>query len=243
MIFFSSASTLARASGMSRAIAGLLEPTEGVCAFAVRRGDAHDEVPPAVEARAVAVDGTGLGPDHAGGGVAHERPELGKESANLGGDVALFARPDFERLDGIGHAGAGDLLESVGLLRRERHGWSSLWVAGISGWWPALRRLNGPFALLDERLLELLDHGIELAEVGVHRDRALEVGERLLGLVEVEVDLPVAGERPPVLRVALDYLVAIAERLVVVADQEVDGGALVPSLRKLRLEPDDLGEG
>src|SRR6266850_7719860 len=30
--------------------------------------------------------------------------------------------------------------------------------------------LDSPFALLDERLLELLDHGLELVEVGVDRD-------------------------------------------------------------------------
>ena len=103
-----------------------------------RGGDAHDEVPPAVEARAVAVDGTGLGPDHAGGGVAHERPELGKEPADLRGDVALFAGPDLEGLDGIGHAGAGDLLERVDLLGRERH-WRFLLVLRVAG----LSRLTG----------------------------------------------------------------------------------------------------
>src|SRR5713101_5516568 len=47
-------------------------------------------------------------------------------------------------------------------------------------------RLDRPFALLDERLLELLDHLLDLLQVGVGGERALEVGERLLGLVELE---------------------------------------------------------
>src|SRR6266536_3325241 len=124
MIFFSSASTLAMASGMPPEIAdgpvgdhahaaeramdvrlhlaplGALPPrlVDVVDDDDARGGDAHDEVPPAVEARAVAVDGAVLGPEHAGGGVAHERPEFGKEPADLRGDVALFARPDLEGL-------------------------------------------------------------------------------------------------------------------------------------------------
>src|SRR5262249_49137631 len=48
-----------------------------------RGGDAHDEVPPAVEARAMTVDGAVLGADHARGGVSHEGAQLGEEPADL----------------------------------------------------------------------------------------------------------------------------------------------------------------
>src|SRR3990170_4291561 len=97
---------------------------------AARGGDAHDEVPPAEEARAVPLDRAVLRPAQAGGGVADLRPELGEEPADLGGDVALLARPHLEGLDGVGHAGAGDLLEGVDLQRREWH-WRS---SSACGW-------------------------------------------------------------------------------------------------------------
>ena len=46
------------------------------------------------------------------------------------------------------------------------------------------RRLDGALALLDEHLLELLDHGFDLPEVGIDLERALEIREGLLGLAE-----------------------------------------------------------
>src|SRR5215813_4683762 len=87
-----------------------------------RRGDAHDVVPPAVGARAVPVDGALLGADEARRRIAHEGAQLGKEPADLRGDVALLAGTDLEDLDGIGHARAGDLLERLDLLGGQRHG-------------------------------------------------------------------------------------------------------------------------
>src|SRR5882762_1859629 len=105
------------------------------------------------------------------------------------------------------------------------------------------RRLDGALALLDEHLLELFDHGFDLPEVGIDLEGALEVGEGLLGLAEAEIDLAVAAEHAPVLRVALDDLVAVLQRLLVLSRQEVDGGALVPALREVGPRPDYLGEG
>src|SRR6202022_2185401 len=88
----------------------------------VGRRDAEHEVPPAVGAGPVALDGARLGADDAGDGVAHHRPHLREERADSRGDVALLARPHLEGLDGVGDAGAGDLLERFDLLGGERHG-------------------------------------------------------------------------------------------------------------------------
>src|SRR5262249_54064863 len=148
------------------------------------------------------------------------RPHLREEGADARREVPLFPRPDLEGLDGIGHAGASDLLERLDLLSRERHRrppWS-----GDRGW------LDGALALLDDDLLQLFDGDLDAPKVRIDLERALEVVERQLRLVEGQVDLPVAREDAPVLRVSLDDLVAVVERLVVFADQEVDGRALVP---------------
>src|SRR5215510_4875922 len=126
---------------------------------------------------------------------------------------------------------------------------STCWVVSGTGDPPCATvgrprgRLDGAFALLDERLLQLLDQILDLLEIRVDRQRALEVGERLLRLVEVKVDLPVARQGPPVLRVPLDHFVAVAQGLVVLAHEEVYGRALVPPLGEVGLELDDLGEG
>src|SRR6266850_4359562 len=102
------------------------------------------------------------------------------------------------------------------------------------------RRLDGALALLDEHLLELFDHGFDLREVGIDLERALEVREGLLGLAEAEIDLAVAAEHAPVLGVALDDLVAVPERFLVLPGQEIDGGALVPALGEVRPRLDNL---
>src|SRR5229473_1858486 len=101
------------------------------------RGHAQHEVPPAVGAGAVAVDGSLLGADDAGGGVSDERTELGEEPADLRGDVPHFPRADLEGLDGIGDAGAGDLLEVLDLLGGKGHALSSLMGAVVDETTPA----------------------------------------------------------------------------------------------------------
>src|SRR5262252_5225315 len=106
-----------------------------------------------------------------------------------------------------------------------------------------LDRLDGALALLDDDLLELLDHALDLLQVGIDGEGALEVHKGLLRLVELDVDLAITGQRPPVLGVPLDHLVAVLQRLVVLADEEVDGRPLVPAFRELGLAPDDLAEG
>src|SRR5882724_10044399 len=104
------------------------------------------------------------------------------------------------------------------------------------------RLLDRPLALLDDEALELGHGGLDALEVRVDLERALEVVEGQLRLVEGEVDLPVAGEDAPVLRVALDHLVAVPERFLVLADEVIDRRALVPALGEVRLLLDDGGE-
>src|SRR5215475_246061 len=106
-----------------------------------------------------------------------------------------------------------------------------------------LVRLDGALALFDDDLLQLLDHPLDLPQVGIDGEGPLEVHEGLFRLVELHVDLPVARQHAPVLRVALDHLVAVLERLVVLPDEEVHGRPLVPAFRELGLAADDLAEG
>src|SRR5262249_8593445 len=98
-------------------------------------------------------------------------------------------------------------------------------------------------ALLDDDLLQLLDHPLDLPQVGIDGEGPLEVHEGLFRLVELYVDLPVARQHAPVLRVALDHLVAVLKRPVVLPDEEVHGRPLVPAFRELGLAADDLAEG
>src|SRR6185369_5870093 len=67
--------------------------------------------------------------------------------------------------------------------------------------------------------------------------------ERDRGLVELHVDHSVAAERPEVIRVALHHFVAVGERLLIFAQEVIDGRPLVPAFGELRLTPDDLAEG
>src|SRR5713101_3125740 len=67
--------------------------------------------------------------------------------------------------------------------------------------------------------------------------------EHLLGLTEPEIDLAVAAEHAPVVRVALHHLVAVLERFLVLSGQEINGGALVPAFREVGPRLDDSGEG
>jgi hypothetical protein len=67
-----------------------------------------------------------------------------------------------------------------------------------------LLELDGAAALLDYDLLQLLDHVLDILEIGIDGEGTLEIGQGLLRPVELQVDLPVAGQRAPVLRIALD---------------------------------------
>src|SRR5262249_28941915 len=82
--------------------------------------DRLDEVPPAVGAGAMPVDGPGLRADERGHRVADHGTHLRKEGPDVRGEVSGLARPDLEGLDGVRHAWAGDLAERVDLLSRER---------------------------------------------------------------------------------------------------------------------------
>src|SRR6266849_2175898 len=117
-------------------------------------------------------------------------------------------------------------------------------VSGTGGPpWGTVECLDGALALLDEHLLELFDHGFDLREVGIDLEGPLEVREGLLGLAEPEIDLAVAAEHAPVLRVALHDLVAVPERFLVLSRQEIDGGALVPTFRGVEAGAGGLGRG
>src|SRR5262249_47820652 len=112
---------------------------------------------------------------------------------------------------------------------------STCWAVSVTGA-SSLFRVNGrsgsrrvldrALALLGDQALELLDDGFDLVEVRVDLEGALEVVEGTLRLVELQVDLPIAGQHPEMIGVALDDLRAVGEGLVVLADEEIDGGAL-----------------
>src|SRR5262249_16716036 len=95
-------------------------------------GDGLDEVPPAERAGAMAFDGALFRADQGSHGVAHHRPHLGEERANVRCEVARLSRARLEGLDRVGHARARDLPHRVGLLRRERHGDGA---GRVGGWW------------------------------------------------------------------------------------------------------------
>src|SRR5439155_835227 len=102
---------------------------------------------------------------------------------------------------------------------------------------------DGVAALLDQERAERLDRLADGLEVGIDRQRLLEALERAGGLVEAEPDHAVAAQRAEMGRVALEHLVAVGGGLAVLADQVVDGGALVPALGEIRATADDLAEG
>src|SRR5262245_43269816 len=86
------------------------------------------------------------------------------------------------------------------------------WVVRDTGWSSSSigEGSDGALALVADQLAQVGDGGFHALEVRVHLERALEVLEGALGLVEGQVDLAVARQRAPVIRVALDDLVAIA---------------------------------
>src|SRR5712691_11129791 len=94
----------------------------------------------------------------------------------------------------------------------------------------------------DQRF-QLLDRALHPLEVGIDRERAAEILQRLLRLVEPQVDLAVARERTEVLRVAPDDFVAVLERAPVFAGEVVRRRALVPAFSEVGFQLDDAGEG
>src|SRR6266850_935917 len=113
------------------------------------------------------------------------------------------------------------------------------WAYGLGGWVGS----DSALSALREQLLELRDDLLHAPHVRVDPERPAEVGEGALGLVELQVDLPVTGEGPEVGRVSLHHLIAVLERLLVLAHEEVDGGPLVPGFREVGFSLDRLREG
>src|SRR5262249_52358332 len=68
---------------------------------------------------------------------------------------------------------------------------------------------DGFAAALDQHLADLLDHRLDLLQVGVHRQGPLEVFGGALQLPLLEVDQAEARERAEVDRVPPDHLLAV----------------------------------
>src|SRR4029078_6879791 len=95
-------------------------------------------------------------------------------------------------------------------------------------------------ALLLEQLLGLLDVRFDAGHVRVDLERPAPVLDRLVVLLELEVDLAVAREGAEVERGALHHFAAIGERAPEIAAEKIRRGALVPALGEGRLAADDL---
>src|SRR6187455_2367883 len=92
----------------------------------------------------------------------------------------------------------------------------------------------------------LLEHRHDLggaAQVRIDGEGAAEVVERALGVAELQVDLAGTRKRAEVLRIALQHLVAILQRLLEAAEQEEDRRPLVPAFGERGLLLDDRAEG
>ncbi len=91
-------------------------------------------------------------------------------------------------------------------------------------------------------LLQHPDVELDPDHVRVHFERAPEPGERRFLVLEREMDLAEAGERAEVARIALQHLVAVGDRLAVVAGEVIDRGAAVPALGVFRFSFRDFGQ-
>src|SRR3989338_4599436 len=142
-------------------------------------------------------------------------------------------------------------LATLGLVIFRRDSITSASVAVAPGRGHALdggeggpsRSSDRPPAALDEELSQRV-HGLaHLVQVRVHVERLFEVRQRQRRLAELQVDHAVAGQGAEVVRIALHDLVAVGERLLILAQEVVDRGALVPALGEVRAALYDLREG
>src|SRR5258708_35469185 len=78
-------------------------------------------------------------------------------------------------------------------------------VTGASSFRVKRLMLDRALALLDDEVLELLDGDFDLVEIRVDLEGALKVVESALGLIELHVDLAIAGQHPEMVGVALDH--------------------------------------
>jgi 3-hydroxyisobutyrate dehydrogenase-like beta-hydroxyacid dehydrogenase len=112
--------------------------------------------------------------------------------------------------------------------------------------WLAPRRAEVSVDRLLAALAQLVaDQGHALLDplhVRIDRQRTFEVLQRPFQLAALHVDQAVAGQGAEVIRIALDHLVAVLQRLVGIAHQIVGRGALVPALGKVRTLVDHAGE-
>src|SRR5262249_45949629 len=108
---------------------------------------------------------------------------------------------------------------------------------------PVKFRLRRTAALVAQIPFDRADQLGGALEIGIDVDRAAEELECELGIAEPKRDLSRARERAVVIGIALEHLVAILQRGLVLAQHEVDRRALVPALGEIRLARDDGAKG
>jgi hypothetical protein len=90
-------------------------------------------------------------------------------------------------------------------------------------------------AALDQQFLGALDPASTPSMFGLTRSARFQYSIAFFVLLELEIDLAVAGERTEVIGVALHDLVAVGERLPELAGEKERGRALVPAFRECGL--------
>src|SRR5258708_28260981 len=82
-------------------------------------------------------------------------------------------------------------------------------------------------------LLDALDRRLDAGEMRVDGERPLEGLERRLVAVEREIDLTKTGERAKMMRLQLQRALDIGDARLEIAEDVIDGGALVPALGEI----------